>query len=128
MLLFLSHADLDAESLGREVLSADPAILRVLVLDKQGDVLARVYSEEYPQKARLGKDAEEKVARLDILTIQMFQQVESIHGSIDFILLAYKGAKVMLMHSKKHGVFLAARILRSANAEYLHAKVEPILR
>jgi hypothetical protein len=33
----------------------------------------------------------------------------------------------MLLYSRKHGVYLAARILRSGNAEYLYAKVEAIL-
>lgn len=99
----------------------------MLVVDKSGAELAHVYSEAYPEKARLGKQAEEKVARLDALAIGMFQQKESLYGPMRFILLAYEETKVMLMHSKKHEVYLAARILRSANAEYLHTKIEPIL-
>jgi hypothetical protein len=99
----------------------------VLIIDKQGGELAHLYSNKYLEKARLGIETEAKVARLDSVALGMFQQQEKYYGSMDFILLAYKEAKVMLMYSKKHGVFLAARILRSANAEYLHTRIEPIL-
>jgi len=120
---------LSAESLSRKILSADAAILRVLIIDEEGKELAHVYSKELPKRARLGKKAEEMVAGRDVLALGMFQQEEeSLYGSMDFILLAYKKTKVMLMYSKKHRVYLAARILRSGNVEYLHTKIEQVLK
>ena len=119
---------LNAESLSQKILSADPAILRVFIIDEKGKELTHVYSKELPKKARLGKKAEEMVAGRDVLALGMFQQEESFYGSMDFILIAYKGTKVMLMYSKKHRVYLAARILRSGNVEYLHTKIEQVLK
>ncbi len=118
---------MDAESLAKKILAADPAILRVLVIDEQGGEVAHVDSEAYGKKDRLGMEEEKKVARLDSLAIGMFQQEEKVYGAMDFILLAFKESKVMLTYSQKHGVYLALRILRSANAEYLHTKIRPIV-
>jgi len=118
---------MDAKSLAKKLLAADPAILRVLILDKKGEALAHVYSETYPKKARLGSETEQKLGAKDMLTFAMFEQAEGNYGTIDFILLAFKDAKVMLMRNEKQGFNVAARILRSANAEYLHTKLDPIL-
>jgi hypothetical protein len=123
----MSSLGVDPEFLGKKILAVDPAILRVFVLDQQGGELAHVYSETYPEKERVDAEAETKFARLDSISLGMFQQQEKFYGAMDFILLAYKEAKLMLMYSEKHGVHLAARIICSANAEYLHTKVRAIL-
>jgi hypothetical protein len=115
------------EQLGAEVLAADRSFLRVLVLDKTGGELAHVYSRNYPPKARLGKETEEKYGFIDILFLETFAQEEKSYGKMNFILLVFETAKVMLMQSRKEGVYLAARIPRAANAEYLFTKVKPIL-
>ena len=118
---------MNAESLAKKLLASDQAILRVLVLGKTGEELAHVYSKAYPKRDRLGTETEKKFGELDTVTLAMFKQAESRYGTADFILLAFKNAKVMLMRSEKQGFYLAVRILRSANAEYLHTKLEPIL-
>ena len=118
---------LDAESLGKKLLSADPAILRVFVLDRAGRELAHVYSEAYPKEERLGRESEIRLESLDIAALEMFKQAEQDHGPLDFILLVFKDAKVMLMQSKAQGLYLAIRILPSANAESLRTRLEPIL-
>jgi|GEM_PF-819983 len=118
---------MDAASLAEKLLATDPTILRVLVLDKQGQEIAHVYSEAYPEKARLGTEAEKKFGNIDTLTLQMFEQAEKKYGTMNFILLAFRDAKVILIQNKKHGFYLALRILRSANAEYLCSKLEPII-
>jgi hypothetical protein len=114
-------------SLGSRVLAADPIILRVLVLDKMGNELAHVYSEAYPPKARLGKETEEAYGRIDTLFMEAFSQAEKSNGKMNFILIAYETTKVMLMPSRKNDVFLAVRIPRSANVEYLSNKVKQII-
>ena len=101
--------------------------MRVLVLDKAGREIAHVYSQSYPPKARLGKEAEEKYGLIDTLFLETFAQEEKSYGTMNFILVVFETTKVMLMRSRKEGVYLAARIPRAANAEYLFAKVKPIL-
>ncbi len=118
---------MDAASLAEKLLATDPTILRVLVLDELGQEITHVYSGKYPEKARLGTEAEKRFGTIDTITLQMFEQAEKKYGTMDFILLAFKDAKVMLIQDKKHGLYLALRILRSANAEYLRIKLEPII-
>ena len=108
-------------------MAADPIILRVLILDKMGNELAHVYSEAYPPKARLGKETEEEYGRIDTLFIEAFSQEEKSYGKMDFILIAYETTKVMLMPSRKNDAFVAVRIPRSANVEYLSNKVKQII-
>jgi hypothetical protein len=114
------------ESLAERVLAADPTILRVLVLSATGEELAHVYSETYSEKARLGGEVETRFGEIDSLTIAMFAQAEKNYGTMEFILLAFKEAKVMLLRNGKLGVYLALRIRRSADAEYLRTILEPI--
>jgi len=113
--------------LGAEILEVDPSFLRVLVLSKTGGELAHVYSRDYPSKSRLGKKTEEKYGLIDTLFLETFAQEEKSYGKMNFILVVFETSKVMLMQSKKEGVYLAARIPRAANAEYLFTKAKPIL-
>jgi hypothetical protein len=115
------------DSLAEKILAADPAILRVLVLDAEGNRLAHVYSERYPEKKRLAERAEKRLAQIDSLTVSMFAQAEKSYGPLSFVLIAFKEAKVMLMRNMKLGVYVALRLPRSANAEYLHTILEPII-
>ena len=113
--------------MGREILGADPAILWVVVLNEKGDTLAHVYSDRYTLRMKLGKQTRERLGALDTVFLQAGSQAEKWYGRMDFILLAYRNAKVMLMHSRKHGVYLAAKIPRSAMAEHLYPKVKAAL-
>ena len=100
----------------------------MLVLSKTGEELAHVYSRNHPPKARLEKETEGKYGLIDTLFLETFAQEEKSYGKMNFILLVFETTKVMLMQSKKEGVYLAARIPRAANAEYLFTKVKPILK
>ncbi len=117
----------DAASLGREILAVDPAFLWVVILNEKGETLAHVYSEKYTARIRLGKQTRERLGALDTVFLEATSQAEKWYGKMDFILLAYGKAKVMLTYSKRHGVYLAAKIPRSAMAEHLYPKVKPVL-
>jgi hypothetical protein len=114
----------DAESLGREVLAVDPAFQWVVVLNEEGETLAHVYSEKFTARMRLGRQTKERLGAVDTVFLEAASQAEKWYGRMDFILLAYRKAKVMLMYSKRHGVYLAARIPRSAVAEHLDLKLK----
>ena len=101
--------------------------MRVLVLSKTGEELAHVYSRNYPSKARLRRSTEERYGFIDTLFLETFVQEEKSYGPMSFILVVFETTKVMLMQSRKEGVYLAARIPRAANAEYLFTKVKPVL-
>lgn len=113
--------------MGREILAVDPAFLWVVILNEKGETLSHVYSEKYTVRMRLGKQTKERLGAVDTVFLEAASQAERWYGKMDFILLAYGKAKVMLMYSKRQGVYLAARISRSAMAEHLYAKVRPVL-
>jgi hypothetical protein len=119
---------LDAEAIGREILATDSAFMWVVVLNEKGETLAHVHSEKRTNpKVKLGKQAKDRLGALDAVLLAGATQAEKWYGKEDFILLAYRRAKVMLMPSKKHGVYLAARIPSSAMAEHLYAEVKSVL-
>lgn len=115
------------ESLGRKVLAADPTFLWVVVVNDKGETLAQVYSKHIA-KTTLRKQTKERLGTLDTVLLEAFSRAEKWYGRIGFLLLAYKNANVMLMYSRRHGVYLVAKVARSGNAEYLYAKVKPLLR
>ncbi len=115
------------EALGKEVLAADPSFLWVVVLNQKGETLSHAFSEKYEARVRIENQTRERLGVLDTVFLEATAQAERWYGKIDFILLAYKRAKIMLMYSKKHEVYLAARIPRSAMAEHLYPKVEHML-
>jgi hypothetical protein len=110
-----------------EVLAIDPAFQWVVVLNEKGETLAHVYSDEFTARKKVGKGTEERLGAVDTVLLKAASQAEKWYGSMNFILLAYRKTKVMLMHSKRRGVYLAARIPASAAAERLYLKVKPVL-
>jgi len=115
------------DSLGREIRAADPAFLWLVILNDKGETLARVSSEKYTARMRIRKQTQERLGTIDTVFLGATAQAERWYGRRDFILLAYRRAKVMLMFSEKHGVYLAAKIPRSAMTEHPYPKVRHIL-
>ncbi len=115
------------DSIAKKVLGSDPTLLWVVILNEKGETLAHVYSDSNATKVKLGKKTKERLGALDTIFLEASTRAEKWYGSMDFILLAYRKAKIMLMFSKKRGVYLATKIPRSAMAEHLYPKVRHVL-
>jgi hypothetical protein len=118
---------LDAESLGRKILAADPAFHRVLVLGRTGETLARVYADGPTEEVGDEKRLKEMLGDRDAVILGASSRAEPLYGRLNFMLLAYESWNVMLMYSPAEEVYLSARIPLSANAEYLYGTIEPMI-
>ena len=111
--------------MAKEVLDLDPALLWVMVFTTSGEIEAAVYSK---QGARPGveEDTRKRLAILDTLFLEAYSQAEKWYGKTDYLLLAYAEAKIMLLRRRDGSSMLAAKLNRSALAEYLVPKIEKI--
>ncbi len=115
------------ESLARRILNRDAALQWVTVLNGKGDTLAHVYSESYTKRVRMAQQTRERLGVVDTVFLGAATKAERWYGKMEFILLAYRKAKVMLIFSERYGLYFAVKIPRSAMAEHLYPKVRPIL-
>jgi len=115
------------ESLAKRVLSRDPAFQWVTVLDGKGDTLAHAYAESYTKRVKISQQTKERLGVVDTVFLGAATKAEKWYGKMDFILLAYKRAKVMLIFSEGYGLYFAVKIPRFAMAEHLYPKIKPIL-
>ncbi|MBI3840689.1 MAG: hypothetical protein HY297_01835 [Thaumarchaeota archaeon] len=115
------------ESVAKKILERDPAFQWVVVLDAHGDTIAHVYSESYKDRIKVAKQTQERLGAVDTVFLAAAAGAEKWYGKMEFILLAYNKAKVMLMYSEKHDAYFAAKIPRSSMAEHLYPKVCSIL-
>ncbi len=106
----------------------DPAFQWVVVLDGRGQTLVTVYSERYTKRRKLEEQTKERLGALDTVFLEATAQAEKWYGKTNFILIAYKKAKILLTYSGVHDVYLAVRVSPSALAEHLFPKVELALK
>ena len=116
-----------ADALARKIIALDPAFHWVVLLDEAGGVLAQVYSESYTERTPVSKATQERLGAVDAVFLSAAAKAEKWYGQMEFILLAYRDAKVMLVYGKRDKLYLVAKVPRSTLAEHLFAKVSSVL-
>ncbi|QQG48091.1 MAG: hypothetical protein HY247_04845 [archaeon] len=118
---------LSPKELAKRVLKADGAFQWVVVLSSRGETLAHEYSEGYAERIPVAKDTRERLGVVDAVFLEAAMNAEKWYGKMEFILLAYRKAKVMLTYVQESEAYIAVKIPRSAMAEHLFPKLKSAL-
>lgn len=117
----------EVEMLGRRILESHPDIAWVTVLDENGETLFHGQGRGHPPMAKIGKETRARLGFIDAVFLKAFTQGEKWYGKMDFVVLAFRTTKVMLMRDRRRNLYLAMRMPRSGNATYLHHRIEAVL-
>ncbi|HUI00744.1 MAG TPA: hypothetical protein VLX56_03850 [Nitrososphaerales archaeon] len=118
-----------ARRIARDVVRCDPAILGLLIMDKDdgSKILAVERSPSLPDEERA---TEEQVKRFGIAAMVVWGAADNasqLMGRKEFVVGAFKQQMVLIAGLQEYGLLLAARLTRSANAEHVYSKVASFL-
>jgi hypothetical protein len=115
------------ERTAREVLALDASILRVLVVGKEGNVLARVQREEFGKRLQVPSSLEEKSGAITGISLGLVDEVSHALGGLDYMISAYKTCKILSVPVFSVSWVVVLVTLRSSEEGYLADKVRSLL-
>ena len=117
----------NSETLAREILDCDDALMWVVVLNEKGDDVERSFPRLCPA-FKIKDETRKRLGFLDAVVLGGYSKGERWYGRLDFITLAFGRAKLVLMHDKGRKAYIVTRVHRSAAAEYVFSKIDSALR
>ena len=115
------------ERIAREALALDPSILRVLIVAKDGSVIARVQQEGVDQKFRIPESLKEKSGPTTALSMGLIQDASDALGGLDYTVSAYKTCKIVAIPILSASWIIVLLTLRSSEVTYIADKVRSLL-
>jgi len=116
-----------AKRLAKQVLDCDPTILSLMVLDKQGQVLAVERSPRLPEEEHVDAEVIPKLGVVAKLIIGAANNATEYMGRMQFLIGGFKHQTVLLINLQDYEMVLAMRLARSASAEYVYNKIANML-
>jgi hypothetical protein len=108
--------------LAKEIVSCDPAIQRVILLDENGEIMDVERSDGSTVES-LDPNELKNLGALDAIVIGAAKKAPVGVGKPEFALYVFGEAEVLLMSLPSVKRMLAIRIQRSSNTEYLYRKI-----
>jgi hypothetical protein len=115
------------ERIARETLSLDPSILRVLIVAKDGGVIARVQQEGLDKKLQIPEGLKEKSGPTTALSMGLIQDASDALGGLDYAVSAYKTCKILAIPILSASWIIVLLTLRSSEVTYIADKVRTLL-
>jgi hypothetical protein len=116
-----------AKRLAKQVLDCDPSVLSMLVLDKQGKVLAVERSTRLPEEEKVDEEVIPKLGVVAKLIIGAANNAVEYMGRMQYLIGGFKHQTVLLINLQEYNMVLALRLARSASAEYVYNKIAHML-
>ena len=116
-----------ARHLAKQVLDCDPAILSLIVLDRQGQVLAVERSERLSQEEKVDDDVIPKLGVVAKLIIGAANNAVEYMGRMQYLIGGFKHQTVLLINLQEFNMVLGIRLARSSSAEYIYNKIAAML-
>src|SRR5208283_1539253 len=116
-----------AKRLAKQVLDCDPSVLSMLVLDKQGKVLAVERSSRLPEEEKVDEEVIPKLGVVAKLIIGAANNAVEYMGRMQYLIGGFKHQTVLLINLQEYNMVLALRLARSASAEYVYNKIANML-
>lgn len=118
----------NSETLAREILDCDDALMWVVVLNEKGETTSSAASQDYAPAFKIKDETRKRLGFLDAVVLGGYSKGERWYGRLDFITLAFGRAKLVLMHDKGRKAYIVTRVHRSAAAEYVFSRIDSALR
>jgi hypothetical protein len=118
-----SERKASASMIAKEVVSLDPSILSLLVLDSRGQVLAVERSDRLPQSNQMGEDITPKLGIIAKLIWGAAINATALLGRMEFMIGGFKNERIVFIDLQGKDVLLALRMTRSSNAEDVCNKI-----
>jgi hypothetical protein len=115
------------ERIAREALALDPSILRVLIVAKDGAVIARVQQEGMDKKLQIPEGLKEKSGPTTSLSMGLIQDAIDALGGLDYTVSAYKTCKIIAIPIMSASWIIVLLTLRSSEVTYVAEKVRSLL-
>jgi hypothetical protein len=117
----------EPKKLASTILECDESLEWVTVANDRGEPLSNVRSPRFKLVAGVDRDTKIRLGVLDAVTLRAYSRTEGWYGTLQYALLAYDKALVLLVRDRKHKLLFAIKTQRSQNPEYLFAKVKEAL-
>jgi hypothetical protein len=105
-----------ASIIAKEVVSLDPSILSLLLLDSRGQVLAVERSNRLPQSGYLGEDITSKLGIVAKVIWGTATNATAFLGQMDFMIGGFKNERIVFIDLQGQDMLLAFRMTNSSNA------------
>jgi hypothetical protein len=115
------------ERIAREALALDPSILRVLIVAKDGNVIARVQQERLDQKFQIPEGLKEKSGHITALSMGLIQDAIDALGGLDYTVSAYKSCKIVAIPILSASWIIVLLTFRSSEVTYIADRVRSLL-
>jgi hypothetical protein len=113
--------------LAREIVDCDPSILSLMVMSKNGDVLAVERSSRLREVDYADAKTLRRFGVIASVILSAAENATDLMGKTEFLIGAFREQKVLLINLHEYDVALALRLSRSANAEYVYRTIGDIL-
>jgi hypothetical protein len=115
------------ERIAREALTLDPSILRVVIVAKDGAVIARVQQEGLEKRFQIPDSLKEKAGPTTALSMGLIQDAIDALGGLDYTVSAYKALKIIAIPIMSASWIIVLVTLRSTEVSYVVDKVRSLL-
>jgi hypothetical protein len=115
------------ERIAREALALDPSILRVVIVAKDGAVIARVQQEGLDKKIKIPESLKEKSGPTTALSMGLIQDAIDALGGLDYTVSAYRVVKIIAIPIMSASWIIVLVTLRSTEVSYVVDKVRSLL-
>jgi hypothetical protein len=105
-----------ASKIAKEVVSLDPPILSLLVLDSRGQVLAVERSNRLPESDRMGDDITPKLGIVAEVIWGAATNATALLGRMEFMIGGFKNERIVFIDLQSQDMFLAVRLTLVSNA------------
>ena len=113
-----------ASTIAKEVVSLDPSILSLLILDSRGQVLTVERSNRLPESDQVGEDITPKLGIVaKVLWGAANNSTAAFLGRMEFMIGGFKDERIMFIDLQGQDMLLALRLTRSSNAEDVYNKI-----
>ena len=112
-----------AQALAREILSADDAVLAVIVSDPKGLSLAYVVRENTKTRVLTDKNEIKRLGLVELLALKLGSRPNQDFGEIKYLAYVYESFKLVVAELRSPPSVVGLKITRSSNTEYLVDKV-----
>src|ERR1022692_2206473 len=112
-----------ASIIAKEVVTLDPSILSLLVLDSRGQVLAVERSNRLPESDRMGEDITPKLGIVAKVIWGAATNATALLGRMEFMIGAFKNERIVFIDLQGQDMLLALRMTRSSNPEDVCNKI-----
>jgi hypothetical protein len=110
-------------NLAKGIVNCDPAIIRLILLDENGEVLDAVRRSGSVEPESSDPIELDNIGALTSIAIGAARKAPIEVGELTYALFAFGDAKVLLMSLPSVKRLLALRVQRSSNSEYLYNRI-----